>query len=71
MGSTMTAPICKRPGCGKPAKVRGLCRTCYQMAYRLIRLGRATWAGLEDSGKVNKQNMGSLSRWFLKGTERP
>ena len=61
----MESTKCKRPSCGKPANVRGLCRADYQVAYRLIQLGRVTWADLEESGKVDKRNMGGLSRWFL------
>jgi len=39
---------CLVPKCPKPAKVRGLCCTCHAGARAEIKLGRTTWAELEE-----------------------
>ena len=32
--------VCLRPDCGRPAKLRGLCNSCYGVAKKLIKEGR-------------------------------
>jgi hypothetical protein len=45
---------CKAPGCDNPADgFRGLCRSCYHSACRLVRLGRRTWKQFEKAGFCN------------------
>lgn len=39
---------CLAPGCGGQAEYRGLCLSCYRAASRLVRLGKADWAELEQ-----------------------
>lgn len=41
---------CCISGCTRPAKRRGLCDSCYTLAYRALRAGRATWSDLERDG---------------------
>ncbi len=38
--------LCMIEGCGKPVKFRGLCRSCYQCAHRLVKKGDYTWEQL-------------------------
>ena len=43
-------PICLTPGCGRDAKIRGLCPRCGVAARKAIKDGKATWADLERLG---------------------
>ena len=56
--------VCKVEGCGRPAKVRGLCMRCYALAWRAVCQQRTSWAELEKEGKVNPIQLGSKSRYF-------
>lgn len=42
--------LCLTPNCGKPAKLRGLCRSCYSRLEYLIRKEGHTWEALEAQG---------------------
>jgi len=44
--------ICLFPGCDHEVLSRGLCRTHYQNAHRLIKEGRTTWDILVANGKA-------------------
>lgn len=44
----MTPCLC---GCGRPARVRGLGKTCYMALQRQVSLGLASWEQLEREGK--------------------
>lgn len=46
------APKCIVPECGRVAKTRGLCATCYSVARQLVKDCVATWELLEAAGKV-------------------
>ena len=43
-------PICVVPGCGREAKIRGLCGRCCTAARAQIKKGKTTWADLERLG---------------------
>ena len=43
-------PICLIPGCGREAKIRGLCGRCCTAARAQIKKGKTTWADLERLG---------------------
>ena len=43
-------PICLVPGCGREAKIRGLCARCCTAARAQIKKGKTTWAKLEELG---------------------
>jgi hypothetical protein len=43
-------PICLVPGCGREAKIRGLCGRCSTAARAQIKKGTTTWAKLEELG---------------------
>lgn len=43
-------PICLVPGCGREAKIRGLCGRCCTAARAQIKKGKTTWAKLEELG---------------------
>ncbi len=61
-------PLCLRPGCGKPAHIRGLCRCCYGSALLLVKKGVTTWEDLESKGKANrrfKNRVGAAHEWLL------
>lgn len=55
-GTKATPHKCRLPGCGRgygaprDGSGRGLCRTCYADARRLVRLKQTTWAELETLG---------------------
>jgi hypothetical protein len=42
--------ICLVPGCGREAKIRGLCGRCATAARAQIKKGKTTWADLEKLG---------------------
>lgn len=61
----MRSRVCRTPGCGNRAYSRGLCRACYQAAYRIVSEGTLSWSDLENRGKVNAAREGSPKAWFL------
>lgn len=48
----MSESCCLVPRCGAQGRSRGVCATHYQIALRLVRAGRTTWASLEARHKV-------------------
>ena len=44
------AKVCLVPGCGREAKIRGLCGRCCTAARAQIKKGKTTWADLERLG---------------------
>ena len=42
--------VCLVPGCGREAKIRGLCGRCGTAARAQIKKGKTTWAKLEELG---------------------
>ncbi len=46
-----TEPSCVFPPCERGVHARGLCKSCYQAAAKLVRDGKTTWEKLETSGK--------------------
>ena len=42
--------VCLVPGCGREAKIRGLCGRCCTAARAQIKKGKTTWADLERLG---------------------
>ena len=42
--------ICLVPGCGREAKIRGVCPRCAVAARKAIKDGKTTWAKLEELG---------------------
>lgn len=42
--------VCVVPGCGREAKIRGLCGRCCTAARAQIRKNKTTWAKLEELG---------------------
>ena len=42
--------LCLTPNCGKKVERRGLCRSCYIQALRLIHTEKTTWMELQDMG---------------------
>ena len=67
--------MCLLPTCVKVVNCRGLCKVHYSYAGKLIRDGEATWAELEESGKVlapktgRGQRMRPVRDWFLREAE--
>ncbi len=67
----MSDKICLRPGCGRAAKTRGLCATCYAAARTLIKEGKLDPAKLEEQGKIlpakawHGNTPGPARLWFL------
>jgi hypothetical protein len=57
------APRCRVPHCHRDSVTRGLCRSCYQSAYMLVREGYVTWQQLEDRGKCERTT--SAKSFFL------
>jgi len=41
---------CLTLNCGKKGEWKGLCRSCYGQALRLINTGKTTWEELQDLG---------------------
>lgn len=53
MSDEQKSPIqCLTEGCGKERKWKGLCRSCYGQALRLIEDKQTTWNELADMGLV-------------------
>lgn len=54
---------CLNPNCDGAQFSRGLCRSCYQLASRLVREGRTTWKELVEKGRA--QATSSKTEWLL------
>ncbi len=54
--------VCLIPGCGKPAKCRGLCNNCYQIASQKVYNESITWEQLE---KLNLASPSVVGRSFF------
>jgi hypothetical protein len=52
--STVISVVCSTPRCGGKVEARGVCRRCYQKAYRRVRNGTKTWTQYETEGKVDR-----------------
>lgn len=50
--------ICSIPNCTRPAKLRGVCQSCYQNATKLVQRGSTTWEELERLGVVRPPHAG-------------
>lgn len=46
----MNKPLCMTKDCGKVAQWKGLCRSCYGQALRLIEQEKTTWEELMTMG---------------------
>lgn len=55
---------CLYPKCERSIAARGLCKQHYAAAARLVKLGRASWSGLERDGKCLKAQERAGSAWF-------
>ena len=42
--------LCLTPDCGKEGVWKGLCRSCYGQALRLIESGKTNWEELQEMG---------------------
>jgi hypothetical protein len=56
---------CLNPNCDRKQVRRGLCNSCYQMAWRLVAQGRTTWGLLEKAGKARGSPGRGKMEWFL------
>ncbi len=56
---------CTFPGCDRLARCRGLCNNHYQSAGACVRLGKITWAKLEECGKVKPPLRDKNRQYFL------
>lgn len=63
--SATSQPLCIVPNCTRPAKLRGVCASCYQNASKLIQRGGTTWEELERLGLVRPRHSGSGQRAAL------
>lgn len=55
---------CRRPQCYRQSVSRGLCPSCYQVAYQLVMAGATSWQLLEKTGKA-EQPKRNAKEWFL------
>ena len=60
----MNKKICLKPDCGRDAKIRGLCHSCYTVARKAITDGKTTWEKLEKDGKAIGRQRTTLD-WLL------
>jgi len=61
---------CLHPAHKAKAAVRGLCKSCYSVACKLVKDGQITWDALEKAGKALKakpKNRTSQA-WLLEGS---
>ena len=58
---------CNNPKCTRAPVIRGLCRACYQTAWRLVRAGKTTWESLEKRNVVSKDGraMRGTKKWLM------
>jgi hypothetical protein len=71
--SGINKPRCLLAGCKHIVHVRGLCRSCYVLAGRLVREKRITWEILEANNKClpatgRPAGADTKANWFLNGT---
>lgn len=64
MPQTIVIVRCKRPGCKNEAAARGLCRSDFTAAWRLVSDAVTTWEELERRGKVDPKRP-SARQWLL------
>lgn len=61
---------CLFPSCTKQSVTRGLCKTHYMYALRLVKSGKTTWEELEQSNRCKPpkriNHNTSAYKWFLK-----
>lgn len=50
----VTTETCLTPGCGRDTHSRGVCKRCYNMAWRLVQAKEFTWRELEARGVVQR-----------------
>ena len=63
-----TTDKCLNPNCNRAAHCRGLCNSCYQVAFSLVKRGKTTWENLESAGKSKpaiKQSPSKATEWLL------
>jgi len=56
---------CIRKTCNNRAFARGLCRSCYAVASRLVQAGTVTWLWLEKNNRCLPRREGEVKQWFL------
>jgi hypothetical protein len=59
---------CLNPNCQRDAHTRGLCKSCYHTACRLVKDKRTTWETLIETGKArppSDRNRGRIVEWLL------
>jgi len=62
-----SASKCINPTCDRGQSSRGLCRSCYNTAARLVREGKTTWAALEKAKRsLPPTNGAAAAAWLLK-----
>jgi hypothetical protein len=67
-----TTEECLNEACHNPPNARGLCRSCYNTASRLVREKKTTWAKLEKAGKalpLSQKKAGVTTAWLLDETK--
>ncbi len=66
----MSEHHCVYPNCDKKISARGLCRSHYMYALRLVLHGKTTWDLLEANGKClpAKRKNNRTYKWFLRST---
>ena len=70
----MKKKVCLYPSCTKSTNARGLCRTHYGAARRLVAESRITWDGLVTAGKCldkmpHRELAGSATNWFMEAEQ--
>lgn len=62
---------CLNPSCTNEAYARGLCKSCYGIAYRIVQDGIKTWEDLEEQGKCLPAYLGvHPARAWLNGDDK-
>ena len=62
---------CMTEGCGKDQKWKGLCRSCYGQALRLIEEQQTTWDELATMGLVRIEDKPFKAAFLRKKTQTP
>jgi len=55
---------CLNPNCKRKAYVRGLCRCCYTMAWKMVQQKKTTWQAMMEAGKV-RQRYAPTTMWLV------
>lgn len=59
---------CLFPECGSEAIARGLCNSHHRSISKYVKVGRFTWEGLEEKGKVlpakKRRGYGKVLHWL-------